>query len=75
MVALTGRNEAYYTDYLGTPQEFISSVKYGYLYQGQRYKWQKNPRGTPGLDLNPAAMGHLHPEPRSNSQLRVWRAL
>ena len=56
MVALTGRNEAYYTDYLGTPQEFISSVKYGYLYQGQRYKWQKNPRGTPGLDLNPAAL-------------------
>jgi maltooligosyltrehalose trehalohydrolase len=56
MVALTGRNEAYYTDYLGTPQEFISSVKYGYLYQGQCYKWQKKRRGTPGLDLNPAAM-------------------
>jgi maltooligosyltrehalose trehalohydrolase len=56
MVALTGRNGAYYTDYLGTPQEFISSVKYGYLYQGQRYKWQKQRRGTPGLDLNPAAM-------------------
>jgi maltooligosyltrehalose trehalohydrolase len=56
MVALTGRNEAYYTDYLGAPQEFISSVKYGYLYQGQRYKWQKKPRGTPGLNLNPAAL-------------------
>jgi maltooligosyltrehalose trehalohydrolase len=56
LVALTGRNEAYYTDYLGTPQEFISSVKYGYLYQGQRYKWQKNRRGTSGLDLNPAAL-------------------
>lgn len=55
MVALTGRNEAYYTDYLGTPQEFISSMKYGYLYQGQRYKWQKKRRGTPGLDVNPAA--------------------
>ena len=55
MVALTGRNEAYYTDYLGTPQEFISSMKYGYLYQGQRYKWQKKRRGTPGLDINPAA--------------------
>jgi maltooligosyltrehalose trehalohydrolase len=56
MVALTGRNEAYYTDYLGTPQEFISSMKWGYLYQGQRYKWQKKRRGTPGLDLNPPAM-------------------
>jgi maltooligosyltrehalose trehalohydrolase len=27
MVALTGRHEAYYTDYLGTPQEFISAFK------------------------------------------------
>jgi maltooligosyltrehalose trehalohydrolase len=54
MVALTGRNEAYYTDYQGTPQEFISSAKYGYLYQGQRYKWQKKRRGTPALDLAPS---------------------
>lgn len=53
MVALTGRNEAYYTDYLGNAQEFISAVKYGYLYQGQRYKWQKQRRGTPALDLEP----------------------
>jgi len=55
MVALTGRNEAYYTDYLGKPQEFVAAVKYGYLYQGQWYKWQKQRRGTPGLDLPPAA--------------------
>ena len=54
MVALTGRNEAYYTDYLGTPQEFISAVKYGYLYQGQRYKWQKKRRGTPAWGWRPA---------------------
>lgn len=54
MVAMTGRNEAYYTDYLGKPQEFISMVKYGYLYQGQRYKWQKQRRGTPDLRLHPA---------------------
>jgi maltooligosyltrehalose trehalohydrolase len=56
MVALTGHNEAYYTDYLGSPQEFISSAKYGYLYQGQRYRWQKKRRGVPGLDVNPAAL-------------------
>ncbi len=55
MVALTGHNEAYYTDYLGDPQEFISAVKWGYLFQGQRYLWQKKRRGTPGLDLPPAA--------------------
>ena len=54
VVAMTGRNEAYYTDYLGKPQEFISLVKYGYLYQGQRYKWQKQRRGTPGLGLAPS---------------------
>ena len=47
MVRLTGRHEAYYTDYRGSPQEFISAVKYGYLYQGQWYKWQAHRRGTP----------------------------
>jgi maltooligosyltrehalose trehalohydrolase len=55
MVALTGRNEAYYTDYFGTAQEFISAVKYGYLYQGQWYEWQEKRRGQPGLDVTPAA--------------------
>jgi maltooligosyltrehalose trehalohydrolase len=54
MVALSGRREAYYTDYLGTPQEFISALKWGYLYQGQRYMWQHKRRGTPSLDLPPA---------------------
>jgi maltooligosyltrehalose trehalohydrolase len=55
LVALTGRNEAYYTDYRGDSQEFISCAKYGYLYQGQWYAWQKQNRGTPALDLPPAA--------------------
>ena len=50
-VALTGRREAYFTDYLGAPQEFVSCAKYGYLYQGQWYVWQKQRRGTPALDL------------------------
>ncbi len=55
MVSLTGHNQAYYSDYRGSPQEFISSVKYGFLYQGQRYKWQRKRRGTASLDLSPAA--------------------
>jgi maltooligosyltrehalose trehalohydrolase len=55
LVALTGRNEAYYTDYKGTPQEFISAAKYGYLYQGQPYQWQEAPRGTPGFGIPPQA--------------------
>jgi maltooligosyltrehalose trehalohydrolase len=52
---LTAHNEAYYSDHLGSPQEFISSIKYGYLFQGQRYRWQKKRRGTPALDLAPTA--------------------
>lgn len=54
MVALTGHNQAYYTDYHGTPQELISAAKWGYLFQGQRYKHQKKRRGTPSLDLKPS---------------------
>jgi maltooligosyltrehalose trehalohydrolase len=53
MVALTGRSEAYYSDYRGAPQEFVSSAKYGFLYQGQRYKWQRQRRGTPTRGLAP----------------------
>ena len=55
MVALTGNREAYYTDYLGTPQEFISAAKYGYLFQGQVYLWQQAPRGRPTSGASPAA--------------------
>lgn len=51
IVAMTGRNEAYYTDYHGSPQEFLSAAKWGFLFQGQRYKWQSARRGTPCLDL------------------------
>jgi maltooligosyltrehalose trehalohydrolase len=54
-VALTGKHPAYYTDYRGTPQEFISAVKHGFLYQGQYYSWQKQRRGTPGGGLAPEA--------------------
>ena len=55
MTVLSGHNEAYFTDYLGAPQEFVSAAKWGSLYQGQRYKWQKNRRGAPTTGLNPAA--------------------
>lgn len=55
IVALTGRNEAYCTDYRGSPQEFISAAKYGYLYQGQPYAWQEAHRGTPTFGAPPEA--------------------
>ena len=51
IVALTGRDEAYYTDYCGQPQEFVAAARHGFLYQGQYYRWQGKPRGTPALDL------------------------
>jgi maltooligosyltrehalose trehalohydrolase len=54
-VALTGRAEAYYSDHRGQPQELLSAIKYGFLFQGQFYSWQEKPRGTPALDLPPWA--------------------
>jgi maltooligosyltrehalose trehalohydrolase len=55
MVALSGRNEAYYEDHEGAPQEFVSAVKYGFLFQGQRYAHQQKRRGRPSFDLAPRA--------------------
>ena len=51
MVGLTGHHEAYYSDYRGRPREFVAAAKHGFLYQGQRYQWQRKARGTPTLDL------------------------
>jgi maltooligosyltrehalose trehalohydrolase len=51
-VAATGRREAYYQDYKGTVQELLSALRWGYLYQGQHYHWQKKQRGSLALDLS-----------------------
>jgi maltooligosyltrehalose trehalohydrolase len=48
-VAMTGNNDAYLSGYRGRPQEFISAAKYGFLYQGQHYRWQKQRRGRSSL--------------------------
>lgn len=50
-VAVTGRREAYYSDYRGTMQELLSAVRWGFLYQGQYYPWQQQRRGTAALDI------------------------
>jgi maltooligosyltrehalose trehalohydrolase len=55
VVALTGRKEAYFGDYRGAPQEFISAAKHGFLYQGQAFSWRKALRGTPTLGVPPEA--------------------
>ncbi|MES1196312.1 MAG: alpha-amylase family glycosyl hydrolase, partial [Steroidobacter sp.] len=44
-VAVTGKRHAYFSDYKGNPQEFISGAKYGFLFQGEYFHWQKQPRG------------------------------
>ncbi|OLE73791.1 MAG: malto-oligosyltrehalose trehalohydrolase [Acidobacteria bacterium 13_1_20CM_2_57_8] len=54
-VSVTGHNEAYYSDYAGTPQELISAVKWGFLYAGQYYTWQRKRRGSYAFDLKPAS--------------------
>ncbi len=50
-VALTGRREAYYSDYRGHAGELVALAKHGFLYQGQRYAWQRQNRGTPAFDI------------------------
>jgi maltooligosyltrehalose trehalohydrolase len=55
VVAMTGRKEAYYGDYNGTPQEFISAAKYGFLYQGQSLSWRKALRGSPAAGVSSQA--------------------
>src|SRR4029079_12897710 len=50
-VALSGRSEAYYSDYRGKPEEPLPAARHGFLYQGQRYAWQGKRRGKPALDL------------------------
>jgi maltooligosyltrehalose trehalohydrolase len=50
-VALTGRAEAYYGDYQGSPRELVAAARFGPLFQGQRFAWQKKRRGTPAAGL------------------------
>jgi maltooligosyltrehalose trehalohydrolase len=53
-VALTGRREAYYSDFRGRAREFVALAKHGFLFQGQYAASFKAARGTPANDL-PAA--------------------
>ena len=59
LVAATGRTEAYFLDHRGSAQEFVSALKYGFLYQGQHYWWQNQRRGTPALDLGSLRFVHF----------------
>jgi maltooligosyltrehalose trehalohydrolase len=54
MVRLTGHTDAYYADYRGTAQELLSALKWGFLYQGQRYSSLKRRRGAPTFGVKPS---------------------
>lgn len=53
-VALTGIREAYYMNYDGSSRELLAAARWGFLFQGQWYVWQRKRRGTPALDLAPS---------------------
>jgi maltooligosyltrehalose trehalohydrolase len=50
-VAATGHAEFYYADYAGSPQELMSALRWGYLYQGQWTERQGRWRGTPARHI------------------------
>lgn len=58
-VAVTGHNDFYYRDYSGTPQELISALKYGFLYQGQRSDMRDKAYGTYNLHTPPEHFVHF----------------
>ena len=71
MVALTGQAARPTTPTTAARRRSsISAVKYGYLYQGQRYSLaEAAPRARPALDLPRHALRHLPREPRPGGQL------
>lgn len=87
VVRLTGKREAYYVDHPGRAQEFVSAAKYGFLFQGQFYSWQKANRGTPFPKMQPwqaitfienhdQVANTLHgTRPRQHASDRAYRAM
>ncbi len=55
IVALTGHREAYFMDYMGAARELAACVRHGFLFQGQRYRWQDKRRGHSTRGLAPRA--------------------
>ncbi|HVZ73182.1 MAG TPA: malto-oligosyltrehalose trehalohydrolase [Polyangia bacterium] len=52
-VALTGHRDGYFVDYSGRARELAACVRHGFLFQGQRYRWQKKARGRSTRGLPP----------------------
>ncbi|WEK04375.1 MAG: alpha-amylase family glycosyl hydrolase [Candidatus Devosia phytovorans] len=78
-VAVTGHNDFYYRDYLGTPQELVSALKHGFLYQGQRSDMRNTVYGTDNLDTPADRVVHFlenHDQVANSAQgLRLSRLI
>ena len=70
IVALTGQNVGYFSDYSGKPQEFISAAKYGFLVSGagafvaKSIAWHSDVRHSRG------GVRLFHRKPRSDREHR-----
>jgi maltooligosyltrehalose trehalohydrolase len=58
-VAATGNAEGYYSDYAGSPQELVSAIRHGHLYQGQHNTRQAKPRGRPSGNVGAEKFVHF----------------
>jgi maltooligosyltrehalose trehalohydrolase len=58
-VAATGVIDGYLHDYTGSAHELVAAIRHGFLYQGQMYPWQRNPRGTGARGLSRARFVHF----------------
>jgi maltooligosyltrehalose trehalohydrolase len=50
-VALTGRRHAYFSDYRGDANEWLTAIRRGFIFQGQYSKWQGKSRGHPTRNI------------------------
>ena len=76
MVRLSGRREAYYSDYRGTPQEFISAVKVRHSLPGTTIPVaEEASRHAVARHAADGASITLHSEPRPDRQFRARAAL
>ncbi|MBZ5729340.1 MAG: malto-oligosyltrehalose trehalohydrolase [Acidobacteriia bacterium] len=58
-VTATGVIDGYLHGYRGTAHELVAAIRHGFLYQGQIYAWQRNPRGTSTRGLQRAQFVHF----------------
>jgi maltooligosyltrehalose trehalohydrolase len=58
-VAATGVIDGYLHDYTGSVRELVAAIRHGFLYQGQMYPWQRNPRGSSTRGLARARFVHF----------------